>query len=153
LADARVLGGIVGLDMDGGFDALCRLYYRTAVALALGLAQILAHMAAHGAPPPEALHAAGGHAKSPLLVELYADATGVPVVVPRAPDGVLLGTAMAAAAAAGLHGDLGAAARAMHQGGSARAPDAAAGARFARDRAVLAAMQRQRAEIGALSGG
>jgi ribulose kinase len=151
LADSRVLGTIAGLDMDGGFDALCRLYYRTAVGLALGLRQIGAHLAEHGTAPRR-LHAAGGHARKPLLMGIYADATGLPVVVPHAPDPVLRGRAMVAAATCGLHRDIAAAARAMHQGGELRAPDPAAAARFARDWRAYQLLQRQRAELsGALA--
>ena len=41
---------------------------------------------------------AGGHARNDLLVGLYADATGSTVVEPKAPDVVLLGSAMLAGA-------------------------------------------------------
>ncbi len=146
VANARALGVIAGLGMDEGFDALCRLYWRTAVGLALGLRQILEHFAAYGMAA-EALHAAGGHARSPMLMALYADATGLPVVEPEAPDPVLLGTAMVAATAAGIHPDLATAARAMHHKGRRRLPDAGAGERMARDWRVFQAMQRQRAEL------
>lgn len=148
-ADARVLGAIAGLDMETGFDGLCRLYYRTAVGLALGLRQILEHMVAHGTPARR-LHVAGGHARSPLLMQLYADATGLPLVEPDAPDAVLLGTAMVAAAACGLHPDLGAAGRAMHQGGRARLPDPGAASRMERDWRAFQILRRQRDELAAL---
>ena len=65
----------------------------------------------------------GGHTRNPLLMELYGDATGCTVVEPQAADAVLLGTAMVAAAAAGLYPDLPAACLAMQQGGLARTPD------------------------------
>ena len=152
LADARALGMIAGLDMGEGFDALCRLYWRTAVGLALGLRQILAHFAEHGVAA-EVLHAAGGHARSPMLMALYADATGVPVVEPAAPDPVLLGTAMVAATAAGLYPDLGAAARAKSQGGVLRRPDPAAAGRMARDWRAFQMLQRQRAELAEIGAG
>ena len=58
-------------------------------------------------------------------MELYADATGCRTVEPAAPDAVLLGTAMVAAAGAGLHPALAAAGAAMHQGGAVREPDPA----------------------------
>jgi FGGY-family pentulose kinase len=148
LADPRALGAISGLDMDASFDGLCRLYFRTAVALALGVRDVLERLAPHG-PPPLALHAAGGHARNPLLVELYADATGLPVIEPRT-DAMLLGTATVAAAGAGLHPSLAAAGRAMHRDGTPRPPDPAAAARFGRDWRAFRALQRHRAELAAL---
>jgi ribulose kinase len=78
---------------------------------------------------------------------LYADATGLPVVEPAAPDQVLLGTAMVAATAAGLHPGLAAAAQAMHQGGAVRGPDPAAARRMKRDWRAFQTLQRQRAEL------
>ena len=56
-------------------------------------------------------------------MELYADATRCRTVEPAAPDAVLLGTAMVAAAGAALHPSLAAAGAAMHQGGAVREPD------------------------------
>jgi len=147
--DAGALGVISGLDLDSSFDGLCRLYWRAAVAIALGLKHILDHMAEHGLIA-EALHIAGGHARSPLLIGLYADATGLPVMVPQAADPTLLGTAMAAATGAGLHPDLATAARSMGQGSTNRTPDPRTRARFARDDAALRTLQRQRRELDAL---
>ena len=48
--------------------------------------------------------------KNPLLMELYADATGCTVIEPAAEDAMLLGTGMVAATAAGLYPSLAAAA-------------------------------------------
>ena len=149
LADPLALGVISGLSMDASFDGLCRLYWRTSVAVALGLRHILERLAESG-HRIETLNITGGHARNPLLMELYADATGCRVVAPSAPDAVLLGTAMAASVAAGAHPDLAAAGRAMHQPGTIRLPNPAATARFERDWRVFRAMHRHRAEIDAL---
>ncbi len=149
LPDAAARGAVAGLSLDASFDGLCRLYWRTAVALALGLRSILDHMAAAGIDIRR-LHLAGGHARSPLLVGLYADATGRPVAISRAPDPVLLGGAMAAAAGAGLHPDLAAAAGAMAQPFDLLDPDKGAVPRMARDARIQAAMRRHRAEIADL---
>jgi ribulose kinase len=67
--------------------------------------------------------------------------------VPASEDATLLGTAMAAAAAAGLFKDLPQACAAMQQGGSIRRPDPQAAARFETDYQVFLAMQRHRGEI------
>ena len=80
-------------------------------------------------------------------MELYADATRCRTVEPAAPDAVLLGTAMVAAAGCGLHPTLAAAGVAMHQGGVVREPDAASAGRYERDWRVFLAMQRHRAEV------
>ncbi len=151
-AAPQLRGVISGMGLDGGFDGLCRLYWRTAVALALGLRQILALMTGEVSARPD-LHLAGGHTRSPLLIELYASATGCRVRAPREADAVLLGTAMAAAVGAGLWPSLAAASAAMSRPMETRAPDASGADRLARDYAVLQAMQRHRAEIAALAAG
>jgi hypothetical protein len=73
----------------------------------------------------DTLHVTGGHTKNPLLMELYADATGCTVIEPLADEAVLLGTGMVAATAAGLFPDLNAACLAMQQGGKTRAANPA----------------------------
>ncbi len=105
LADPSARGVISGLTMDRSFENLCALYWRTAVALALGLRHILDELRALG-QHVSTLHVAGGHTKNPLLVELYADATGCNVVTLEGADATLLGTAYAAAVAAGLYATL-----------------------------------------------
>lgn len=149
LADPLALGVISGLSMDASFDGLCRLYWRTSVAVALGLRHILERLG-DGGYVIETLNVAGGHTRNPLLMELYADVTGRRVVAPSAPDAVLLGTAMAASVAAGIHPDLAVAGRAMYRGGAVRSPNPAAAARFERDWRVFRAMHRHRAEIDSL---
>ena len=107
---------ISGLTLDASLDSLARLYYRTAVAIALGTRHILDALNAKGYAISH-LHLTGGHTKNPLLLELYADTTGCTVVQPAEEDAVLLGTAMVAATAAGLFPDLPAAAAAMARDG------------------------------------
>lgn len=149
LADPRATGTISGLTLDTSFDGLCRLYWRACVALALGIRQILETMRANGYPI-RTLHAAGGHVLNPLLVELYADATGLPVRLPAARDAVLLGTAIAAATGAALHPDLLTAAKAMDQGGVRLSPNLDARAHYERDYRRFLMMQRHREELGAV---
>jgi FGGY-family pentulose kinase len=143
LADPHATGVISGLTLDTSFDSLCRLYHRTAVGIVLGTRHILEALNQRGYRI-DTLHLTGGHVKNPLLVELYADATGCRLVVPETEDAVLLGTAMVAATAAGLHGDLPAAAAAMAPEGRERLPDPAAAARFDRDYRVFLLMHEQR---------
>ena len=61
----------------------------------------------------EAIIASGGAAQSELACQMLADSTGVPVALPTAPEPVLLGSAMLAAIASGLHRDAAAAMSAM----------------------------------------
>ncbi len=141
-------GTITGVDMGRDFDTLVRLYWRGAVALALGLREMVEHLAAHGTPAARLL-LAGGHARDETLIGLYADATGLPVVEPEG-DAMLLGTAALAAVAAGLSPDIRTAARTMHRDGRVRLPDSAQADWLARDARVFALMRRHRAEMEAL---
>ena len=143
LADPQAVGVISGLTLDSGFDSLARLYWRTAVGIALGVRHILEALNARGYGI-DTLHVTGGHLKNPLLMELYADAAGCTVIEPAAEDAMLLGTGMAAATAAGLYPDLAAAAMAMQQGGCSRQPDPRARRRFDGDYRVFLEMHAQR---------
>lgn len=149
LGDPFALGVISGLTLDSDFDSLCRLYWRTCVAIALGVRHILETLNTRGYAI-DTLHITGGHTKNPLLMELYADATGCTVVEPAAPDATLLGMAMVAANAAGLYPGLDQACLAMHQGGAARPPNPDAHAQFERDYRVFLEMLGQRQAIDAL---
>ena len=105
LADPHAVGVISGLTLDASFDSLCRLYWRTAVGIALGVRHILETLNERGYGI-DTLHVTGGHLKNPLLMELYADAAGCTVIEPAADDAVLLGTGMVAATAAGFYPSL-----------------------------------------------
>lgn len=142
-ADPHALGVVSGLTLESSFDSLCRLYWRTAVAIALGIRHILDAVAAAGYQA-DRLHVAGGHTRNPLLMELYADATGWMAVAPESEDAVLLGTAMLAATAAGLYPDLNTAGAAMSRPGVERYPDPEARARFDRDYRIFLEMHRHR---------
>ena len=148
--DPHAVGVISGLDLDSSFDSLARLYWRTCVAIALGVRHILDTLNVRGTAI-DTLHVTGGHTRNPLLMELYADATGCTVCEPAAPDAMLLGTGMLAASAAGLHPDLPAACAAMAQGGRKRLPDPAARARFDRDYRIFLEMHRQRKALDAMA--
>lgn len=143
LGDPHALGVISGLTMDTSFDGLCRLYWRSAVAIALGVRHILETLNASG-HTLDTLHVTGGHTRNPLLMELYADATGCPVVVPETDDAVLLGTAMLAATAAGLHPSLAESCRAMQKPGRTLHPNPAHRQIYDRDYAVLLQMHAHR---------
>ena len=149
LGDPFALGVISGLTLDSDFDSLCRLYWRTAVSIALGVRHILETLNTRGYAI-DTLHITGGHTKNAVLMELYADATGCTVVESSAGDATLLGMAMVAATAAGLYPSLDAACIAMQQGGRERAPDAAARRHFDKDYRIFLEMLRQRQVIDAM---
>lgn len=149
LADPHALGVISGLSLDSDFDSLARLYWRTAVAIALQVRHILEMLNERGYAI-DTLHVTGGHTRNPLLMELYADATGCTVIEPTTQDATLLGVAMVAATAAGLHPDLPSACMAMARPGRTRLPSAEARSRFDRDYRIHLLMQKQRAELDAL---
>jgi ribulose kinase len=116
------------------------------VGIVLGVRHILETLNAKGYAIGT-LHVTGGHTHNPLLMELYADATGCTVVEPSTEDATLLGTSMVAATAAGLYGSLNAAAMAMQQGGSSRRPKPEVRERFERDYRVFLRMLEQRQEV------
>ncbi|RWX79199.1 ribulokinase [Neorhizobium lilium] len=149
LADPHATGVISGLTLDTSFDGLCRLYWRCCVSVALGIRHILETMAGYGYTF-STLHVTGGHVNNPLLIELYADVTGCRVLVPETRDAVLLGTAMTAAVAGGVHTDLAAAGRAMDGGATERLPDTTRAPQYDRDYRRFLAMLRHREELRAM---
>ncbi len=132
LADPHRRGAVLGLDLDASVEGLARLYFAAACGIAHGTRHVAGAMDARGYAISE-LHLTGGHARSKLLVRVLADVTGLEVVLAREPDAVLLGTAMVAAAASGLHPDLAAAGRAMAHEGRRVRPDPAMRARHDAD--------------------
>ncbi len=113
LGDGRVRALVTGLGLDTGERSLLEAYYATARALALQTRQIIEHLNSHGQYAIDSLALAGGQLNNPLLVQLYRDATGAKLVISDTREPVLLGTAMVAAVAAGLHKDLFASLEAM----------------------------------------
>lgn len=146
LARPDVRGVVHGLDLDASLEGLARLYHATAMGIAYGTRHIIDTLNATGYRITQ-LHLTGGHAKSPLLVRLYADATGCELLLPREADAVLLGTALLAATAAGHHADLTAAGRAMVHTREQVLPDPAAREVHRRGYAAFRRMLEQRQEV------
>ncbi|MEM8852083.1 MAG: FGGY-family carbohydrate kinase [Pseudomonadota bacterium] len=111
-ADPEARGAITGLDFSDPMDALVRTYWATAAAIAYETREIVAAMNAQGYRITAA-HLSGGAARNPVLSQIYADATGLTVTRPASADPVILGAAIAASVAGGLHKDIETAARAM----------------------------------------
>jgi ribulose kinase len=150
LANPQALGVISGLTLDSSMNSLAELYFRTAVAIALGTRHILDALNAEGYAIDH-MHIAGGHTKNPLLMELYADTTGCRLVVPAEEDAVLLGAAIAAAAAAGLYPDLGEAACSMARPGTVIEPNAERRPAYDRDYRIFLEMHDQQRALDRLT--
>ena len=121
------------------------------VGIALGVRHILEALNERGYVI-DTLHVTGGHTQNPLLMELYADATGCTVVEPLADDAVLLGTGDGRGhrrralprSQRGLPGHA--------AGRRARArPNPARAQRFDRDYRVFLEMHRQRQALDAMA--
>src|SRR3954452_10805631 len=109
LVDHELSGLIVGLTLATRAEDI----YRALVeATAFGTRVILDASADAGLPVRE-LFAAGGLIKNPLVMQVYADVTRMPLHLIGSEQGPALGSAMHAAVAAGLYPDIRAAAAAM----------------------------------------
>jgi D-ribulokinase len=128
-ADPKATAVLAGLVLDDSRDSLVRLYVAGLCGLAYGAAQILAALRV-GGYNPDTIVMSGGAAKSRLVRQISADATGLDVVVPVCAQPVLLGAAMLGAVAAGDFADLGPAMAAMAQDGPRNSPAGGHIARF-----------------------
>lgn len=146
LSNPHALGVISGLTLDSSFDGLCRIYWRTCVAIALGVRHILEALNENGWTI-NMLHVTGGHTKNAILMELYAEATGCVLAEPLAEDATLLGTAMIAAFACGAYPSLAAASTAMHRGGVRRETYGASARQYQRDYEIFLEMHKQRQRL------
>jgi len=102
-------GAVTGLSLAHGPGHLFRAIYE---ATACGTRHILEDASAHGLRV-ERIVLGGGGAKSALWLQIHADILQKPVHLAREPETCALGSAMAAAVAAGIYADFDAAARAM----------------------------------------
>ncbi|WP_375263632.1 FGGY-family carbohydrate kinase [Palleronia sp.] len=140
LADPSLRGAILGLTLEDPHETFLKVYWSTCASIAYGTRQIIDAMRGQGVPIRR-LHLSGGHAKSALLVRLYADATGCDVVLSGMGEPVLLGAAVAAGMALDEKFDLARSAAAREV--RVISPDPAAAAlhdrRYARFRAAYEA--------------
>ncbi|KAG1787702.1 uncharacterized protein HD556DRAFT_1408242 [Suillus plorans] len=94
IADSRMRGSIVGLELDASIDDLARKYYLTLEAIALQTRHIIdvLNAAGHGIT---SLYLSGGQVKNVVIMQLFADTCGIPVILPRSySEAVVLGAAM-----------------------------------------------------------
>ncbi|WP_020661540.1 ribulokinase [Amycolatopsis benzoatilytica] len=109
LVDHELSGLIVGQTLGTRPE---HTYRALLEATAFGTRKIIETFRAAGVPVTE-LIIAGGLAKNPLLMQIYADVTGLPLSVIGSAQGPALGSAIHAAVAAGAYPDVRAAAAAM----------------------------------------
>ena len=105
-ADPNARAVIAGLGLDRDVASLVRLYVAGLCGIGYGLRQLLDKLGAEGVAIATIM-ASGGAARSPLVCQVLADATGVPVAVAETSEPVLLGSAMLASVAAGQQPTLG----------------------------------------------
>ena len=104
-ADPEARAIIAGLGMERDLDSLVALYVATLLGLGYGLRQII-ESSREGGASTGTIALSGGAGRHPLVPQLLADCTGVPVAVSRQSEPVLLGAAMLGATAAGAFADL-----------------------------------------------
>jgi ribulose kinase len=121
IKDPAARGTIWGLTPAHGPGHLLRAVYE---ATGYGNRHILDMLARLGAST-EQIIACGGGTRSALWLQVLSDIAGVPIGLPEVQDAVCLGTAMCAAAGAGLYADLPAAGAAMVRLGTSVEPNAA----------------------------
>lgn len=107
--DYDVQGAIWGLTLRHGRAHLFRAILE---AIAMGTENTLKFMRDAG-HEVDAIHVGGGTAKSDLWLQMHADVSNVPVLVPKFTEATLIGSAISAATAAGFFTDLVAASDAM----------------------------------------
>ncbi|XP_071347150.1 FGGY carbohydrate kinase domain-containing protein isoform X2 [Trachinotus anak] len=98
LADPTLKGMVTGLSLSQTLDDLALLYLATVQALALGTLHILEAMKEAG-HDIRTLFLCGGLSKNSLFVQIHANATGLPVVLPDQMEAVLIGAAVLGACA------------------------------------------------------
>lgn len=111
-ADPHTRAVIAGLGMETGVDSLVRLYVAGILGLGYGLRQIIEAQRTSGAEV-KTIVISGGAGRAAIVRQLLADATGLPVSVPRTEEPVLLGSAILGGVAGGLFGDIATAMAAM----------------------------------------
>jgi L-ribulokinase len=106
LADAGLSGVICGLTLQTDRD---QIYRGLLEAIAFGNRRIVENFSEHGLEVDEIVACGGIAERSPLLMQLFADTTGLPVHVPGSREIPARGSALFGAVAGGAFADIGAA--------------------------------------------
>lgn len=102
IADPRMRGSVVGLSMDSSIDGLVLIYYAAMEFIALQTRHIIETLNLNG-HTVTSIFMSGGQCRNKVLMDLIANATGHPVIVPKYIDAaVVLGAAMLGAKAASV---------------------------------------------------
>jgi L-ribulokinase len=109
LVDSELSGLLIGTTLATRPEDVYRALIE---ATAFGTRTIIETFGAAGVPVTE-LIVTGGLVKNPLIMQIYADVTGLPLSVVASDQGPALGSAIHAAVAAGAYPDVPAAAAAM----------------------------------------
>ncbi|XP_064477013.1 FGGY carbohydrate kinase domain-containing protein-like isoform X2 [Ornithodoros turicata] len=102
VADPNLRGMVCGLTLDSDEEDLACLYLATVQGLAYSTRHILDSLRQTGHSVSIIL-LCGGLSKNPLYVQMHADITGLPVLLPSEPESVLLGSAILGANASGVY--------------------------------------------------
>ncbi len=103
LADADLTGVIAGLTLQSGHK---HLYRALLEAIAFGNRRIVENFAEHGVPVTHIVACGGVSRASPLLMQLFADISGLEVRVPAPSEVAARGAALFAGVAAGTFADI-----------------------------------------------
>ncbi|SME97103.1 FGGY-family pentulose kinase [Tistlia consotensis] len=150
-ADPGLRGVVSGLTIEEPAETLVKLYWAAACSIAYGTRLVIERLNAGGYRIGR-IHLSGGHAKSALFRRLYADATGCALLVSESAEPVLLGAAIAAAAALDPEAGLKAAAGALARPSRSSAPDPRFTALHERRYAAFLALYEQRKALEAIMG-
>lgn len=104
-ANPTLRGMISGLTLQDDVDTLAVHYLATIQAIAHGTRHVLEAMNANGYAI-DTLVASGGDTKNPVFLREHADVTGCRIALPESTEGVLLGSAILGAVAAGAHASI-----------------------------------------------
>ncbi|XP_049858040.1 FGGY carbohydrate kinase domain-containing protein isoform X1 [Schistocerca gregaria] len=113
LADPSLQGMISGLTLSVDEENLATLYLATIQALSYGTLHILQEMRLAGHSDIQSIVICGGLSRNKLFVQTQADVAGLPVLLPKEPESVMLGAAILGACAAGVYPEITTAAKAM----------------------------------------
>ena len=121
-ADPHAVAVVEGLTLDESLSSQSLRYYSVIQGVAYGTRDIVRAMNESGYRI-KTLFVTGGGTKNPLWLQEHADATGLTLILPKEPEAVLLGSAILAAAAAGLYPDVPSAMQGMSDLGEVITPN------------------------------
>lgn len=139
-ADPHARAIISGLGMDRDVNSLVALYVAGICGVGYGLRQIMDAQTAAGATVGRVM-ISGGAGHAPLVRQLLADASGLPVVTSASEEPVLMGAAMLGAIASGTFEDAAATMAAMSRTASTLRPSTAVRTLHKRRYAAFKALQ------------